>query len=108
MSPESDDFASSIPNPSPQMQVVIAFFRGIMNQDAAAVIDQLSEDHHHEWVVISMDQIAPKIQNREQARTHFEAMLGNNMFRDFKVRRSLSKLHNRCVDGVNSTRSRIT
>ena len=71
-----DVFAALFPNPSPQLRTVIAYFRGVMKQDAQACLSLVTDDHQYEWIARGFDSLGARVKTRAQTQEFMETLFG--------------------------------
>jgi len=72
----TDTFDTNFPNPSPQLQTVIAYLRAVASQQAGPVFDLLTDDHQYEWIARGFDHLGPRIKDRAQTEQFYTGLFG--------------------------------
>ncbi|KAJ7033139.1 hypothetical protein C8F04DRAFT_1105247 [Mycena alexandri] len=72
------------PNPSPQLQTVLAFLKGVQEQNPEAMFSHLTDDVEYHWVPPGFDVLGPRIKNRKQTEEWLRGVCGT-FIKDFKT-----------------------
>ncbi|KAJ8088031.1 hypothetical protein PM082_013582 [Marasmius tenuissimus] len=68
---------------SAQLRTVLRFLKGIRDQNAQAILEQLSDDIEYSWIAKGFDQIAPRVKDRKETEAFFTRFLGGNFVKDY-------------------------
>jgi hypothetical protein len=82
--------AMEFPNPSPQLQTVLAFLKAVSDQNPDDTISHLTEDAEYHWVTPGFDALGPRVKNKEQTKAFFTQVSGT-FVKDFKVNAILER-----------------
>jgi len=71
------------PNPSPQLETVLAYLQAVSDQRPDEILSHLTDDAEYHWVTPGFDALGPRVKNKEETRAFFTAVRGT-FVKDFK------------------------
>ncbi|KAJ7154768.1 hypothetical protein C8R46DRAFT_1356770 [Mycena filopes] len=71
------------PNPSPQLQTVLAFLKGVSGQKPEEIFLHLADDAEYHWVTPGFDALGPRIKNWNETKDFFTKVSGT-FVKDFE------------------------